>query len=205
MAGTQTDDPVDVTFRPGIQIGRLWGIPFVGLWIRALILIPHFIVLYVIGFVAVILSLVTWIPVLVSGRYPSWGYRWVGGYLRWSARLNAYLSFLTGAYPAFSLGTQPTDDIWVRIDEGQSINRLWGIPFVGLWVRSLILIPHFVILLVLGIVAGILALFSWIPVLLFGRQSSLVYTIVGGNLRWSTRVLAYLFLMTDRYPPFSLE
>jgi hypothetical protein len=37
-----------------------------------------------------------------------------------------------------------------------------------------------------------------------GRQADLIYTIVGGFYRWQLRTMAYLFMMVDRYPPFSL-
>ena len=40
--------------------------------------------------------------------------------------------------------------------------------------------------------------------LILGRQADVIYTIVGGFNRWYLRVLAYLMLMVDRYPPFSL-
>ena len=41
----------------------------------------------------------------------------------------------------------------------------------------------------LGIVVYILILFAWLPVLIYGRQADLVYNIVGGYLRWATRVV----------------
>ena len=44
--------------------------------------------------------------------------------------------------------------------------------------------------------------FSWIPVLVNGRQAEFVYTIIGGYLRLGTRVGGYVLLMTGRYPPF---
>jgi hypothetical protein len=71
-------------------------------------------------------------------------------------------------------------------------------------IRYLILVPHYIVLFFVGIVAWILIVFSWLPVLLLGRQARLVYTIVGGYLRWGFRVASYLMLLQDRYPPFSL-
>jgi hypothetical protein len=46
-----------------------------------------------------------------------------------------------------------------------------GIPFIGVLVRWIALIPHFLVLIVLGIVVGILVLFTWVPVLLNGRTA----------------------------------
>ena len=41
----------------------------------------------------------------------------------------------------------------VTIDAGEVQNRLWGIPFLGVAVRSILLIPHFLVILVLSIAA----------------------------------------------------
>ena len=98
----------------------------------------------------------------------------------------------------------PSDKVTVRFDEGVRINRLWGVPIIGILIRALILIPHYIVLWFLGILSGFLAVFAWVPVLFLGRQADLIYTIVGGYTRWTLRVSAYQMLMVDRYPPFSL-
>jgi hypothetical protein len=92
----------------------------------------------------------------------------------------------------------------VRFDEGVRINRLWGIPLLGWAIRAILLIPHFIVLWLISIVVVILIVFVWVPVLILGRQADVIYTVVGGFTRWWFRVLAYQFLMVDRYPPFSL-
>jgi hypothetical protein len=117
--------------------------------------------------------------------------------------VQAYLELLTPTYPPFSLSGE-SHPVTVRFDEGVRINRFWGIPIIGLMVRWIILIPHFIVLWFLAILAGVLVAFSWVPVLILGRQADVVYSIVGGFNRWWFRVLAYLMLMVDRYPPFSL-
>jgi hypothetical protein len=156
-----------------------------------------------VGIVAALLVLVTWIPVLLLGRFPGWGYRWIGGLMGWSTRVQAYLELLTPTYPPFSLSGEG-HPVTVRFDEGVRINRLWGIPVIGILVRGLILIPHYIVLSFLGILAWFLVGFAWVPVLVLGRQADVMYTIVGGYNRWYFRVLAYQLLMVDRYPPFSL-
>jgi hypothetical protein len=186
-----------------VRINRFWGIPVIGVLIRLMLLIPHLLLLVLVGIVAALLMLVTWIPVLLLGRFPGWGYRWIGGLMSWALRVQAYLLLLTPTYPPFSLSGEE-HPVTVRFDEGVRINRLWGIPFLGIWVRGLILIPHFVVLWFLAIVANFLAAFAWVPVLIQGRQADVVYTVVGGYNRWYLRVMAYLLLMVDRYPPFSL-
>jgi hypothetical protein len=195
--------PVNISFDRQAPINRLWGIPFIGAWVRWIVLIPHFLVLVLVVLVAAIMMLFSWLPVLILGRFPGWGYRWIGGLMGWSTRVQAYYQLLGAQYPPFSL--QPEGyPISVRFDEGVRINRLWGIPLLGWIVRAILLIPHYIVLFLIGIVVGILQIFTWVPVLFLGRQSDLIYTVVGGFMRWWFRVLSYQLLMVDRYPPFSL-
>jgi hypothetical protein len=194
---------VNVSYDREARINRLWGILWLGQTIRAILLIPHFIVLVLLVMVAAIQTLVTWVPVLLLGRFPGWGYRWIGGLMAYSIRMQAYFYLLTPTYPPFSLSGEEYP-ITIRFDEGVRINRLWGIPILGILVRGILLIPHFIVLWFLGILVGFLAIVLWIPVLFLGRQADLMYTLVGGTTRWWLRVVAYLMLMVDRYPPFSL-
>lgn len=195
--------PVNISYDRSARISRFWGIPVVGVLVRAILVLPHLLVLALISIVVAFQLLFTWIPVLILGRFPGWGYHWIGGYLGWYARVAAYVGLLTPTYPPFSR-SGADHPVRVRYDEGVRINRLWGIPVLGLMVRAILLIPHLVILWLLGFVSAILLVFNWIPVLLLGRQADIVYDVVGGTTRWWLRVYAYLLMMVDRYPPFSL-
>ena len=194
--------PVNVSYDREARINRLWGIPVIGQMVRAILLIPHILVMMLVAIVASIQILLAWIPVLLLGRFPGWGYRWIGGLLGYSLRVSAYALLMTSKYPPFSLSGED-HPVSVRFDEGVRINRLWGIPVIGQMVRAILLIPHLIILSFLAILTGFLMLVVWVPVLIFGRQADLIYTLVGGMYRWQLRVSAYLLLMVDRYPPFS--
>ena len=150
-------------------------------------------------------ALFTWIPVLFLGRQASWAYALLGGFLRWSIRVQTWGQLLSGTYPPFTGAEADGQHVRVRIDEEQRINRFWGIPLIGFLVRYIILIPHFVILAILGLVVWFLLWFAWIPVLINGRQADLIYSLVGGFVRWQARVGAYLMLLSGPYPPFRLD
>jgi hypothetical protein len=45
---------------------------------------------------------VTWIPVLLNGRFPQLGYDLVGGYLRLSIRLSMWTLLVPVPYPPIS-------------------------------------------------------------------------------------------------------
>lgn len=191
------------TFDEGVTMSRLWGIPLLGVAVRWFLLLPHYIVLALYGIVVALLQLVIWIPVLVHGRYPAWGYSIVGGFIRWNTRVGAYAMLAAAAYPPLSTGGR--HDVDVRWDESQSIARWAGIPLLGVWIRSILLIPHLIILYFLGIAVGFLSLLTWIPVLLTARYGDWAYRIIGGFIRWQNRTICYALLMTGPYPPFSLD
>lgn len=194
---------VNITYDREAPINRLWGIPIIGQLVRFILAIPHFIVLFLLAIMAALQFLVSWIPVLIFGHYPAWGYRWTGGMLAYSYRVGAYIMLMTPEYPPFALEAE-TYPVRVRYDEGVRITRFWGIPIIGYAIRAIILIPHFILLWLLSIVAWFLAFVVWVPVLLLGRQADIIYTIIGGLYRWQLRVYAYFLLMVDKYPPFSL-
>jgi hypothetical protein len=193
--------PIKVTFDRDQQINRLWGIPVVGMTIRWILLIPHFLIVWILGVVSGLSILVTWIPVLVSGRFPTWALDLYEMTYRWTVRISAYGLLMVGPYPPFSSDAPyPVD---VTIDSGRELNRLWGIPFLGIWLRSLLLIPHAIVVFILAIGMGFAFLVIWLPVLLNGRFPQLGYDLFGGYLRLSTRMSLWALLVPAPYPPIS--
>lgn len=60
------------------------------------------------------------------------------------------------------------------------VNRFWGVPLLGYWVRALVLIPHAIVLWFLALGVGFGILFAWIPDLFNGRMAQWGYDVVGG-------------------------
>jgi hypothetical protein len=57
---------------------------------------------------------------------------------------------------------------------------------------------------VLTLVAGILVFVAWFAILFTGRFPEGLYGFSVGVSRWYARLYAYLYLLVDEYPPFSL-
>jgi hypothetical protein len=57
----------------------------------------------------------------------------------------------------------------------------------------------------LGIALEVVVVISWFAALFSGRLPAWAHDAITGVLRWQTRVNAYLYLLTDVYPPFSLD
>ncbi len=85
--------------------------------------------------------------------------------------------------------------------EGRARQRRLTIAF-----RVFLALPHLVYLSVLGVVGILAAIVGWFCALVLGRLPSGIAALLGGIVQYSARVSAYAgFLLTDRYPPFSLR
>ena len=71
-------------------------------------------------------------------------------------------------------------------------------------VKWLLAIPHYLVLLLLGIGAYFAILFAALAILFTRRYPRGVFDFVLGVYRWGWRVASYVLLMNDRYPPFTL-
>jgi hypothetical protein len=72
--------------------------------VKWLLALPHYIALSVLGITVVFVTLLAWVVILVTGRYPRGLFDFVVGVGRWATRVWAYAFLLvTDAYPPFSL------------------------------------------------------------------------------------------------------
>jgi hypothetical protein len=83
---------------------------------------------------------------------------------------------------------------------GPAAQRRWTIA-----IRIILAIPHFLVLWVLSIALEVVVIISWFAALFSGRLPAWAHTFITGVLRWQTRAYAYVFLLTDVYPPFSFD
>ncbi|MCH8815857.1 MAG: DUF4389 domain-containing protein [Chloroflexi bacterium] len=151
------------------------------------------------GGIAVGLWLATVLMIVFRQVYPRWWFDFARELTRFSSRVTAYFILLTDKYPS----TVDEQSVHLEIDypdAKQDLNR-W-LPLV----KWLLAIPHYIVLLVLGILAVIAVMVAWFAILFTGRYPKGLFDFVVGVGRWSLRVQAYAFLLvTDRYPPFSMN
>jgi hypothetical protein len=210
MAGQYSDTvgsyPVRIEIPINDSPNRLYAVPILGIAIKAILLIPFMVAWYIVSAIVALASLVFWIPVLFTGAYPEAGYTLMGGFIRWISRLSSFVYGLSDKYPSFSFDDNLDNrGVTVSFARNHSSNRFWAIPIIGCLVKLVILIPHFLVLYVLGAVSALMLYVSWIPVLFTGRYPTWGSNLFGGTIRWTARVYAYLFGITDVYPPFSLS
>ena len=73
--------------------------------VKWLLAIPHYIVLFFLAIIALLVVIIAWFAILFTGRYPVSLFNFEVGVLRWSIRVFAYaFALVTDRYPPFSLG-----------------------------------------------------------------------------------------------------
>ncbi|MEZ5079438.1 MAG: DUF4389 domain-containing protein [Thermoleophilia bacterium] len=137
--------------------------------------------------------------VLFRRKYPRWWFDFELQLSRFTSRVSAYSALMSDRYPATD------DDQYVHLeldypDVERDLNR-W-LPLV----KWFLAIPHYIVLIVLSIGAFFATIFAWFAILFTGRYPRGLFDYVEGVMRWWLRVSAYAFLLiTDDYPPFSLQ
>jgi hypothetical protein len=151
------------------------------------------------GSLATGLSIATALLILFRQRYPRWWFDFVLELERFSARVGAYVFLLTDKYPS----TVDAQSVHLDIDYPdvkRDLNR-WMPLF-----KWFLAIPHYIVLIVLVLLAVCATIIAWFAILFTGRYPKGLFDFVVGVGRWSVRVDAYAFLLTtDKYPPFSLK
>ena len=71
--------------------------------------------------------------------------------------------------------------------------------------RIFLAIPQLIVLWLLGVAAGVITIIGWFGALFTGRLPVFAADFLTGYLRWLSRVYAYNYLLTDAYPPFTLD
>jgi hypothetical protein len=159
--------------------------------LRLFLVIPLFIFSYLLG-TGIILAV--WAAILVKRRIPRWLFDFQVAYNRWQLRVASYFLLLTDQYPPFE-GEYP-----IRY-EVQYPERLSRRKLV-IW-KFITSVPHFIVLAFLTLTLVAVVSLAWFAVLIAGRFPRGLHVYVAGILRWSARVQAYFFSLTDEFPPFS--
>lgn len=68
--------------------------------------------------------------------------------------------------------------------------------------RFIMVIPHLIWSAIYGIAAQVVAIVAWFAIVFTGRYPEGMYNFVAGYVRISTRLLGYMDLVTDVFPPF---
>ena len=170
-----------------------------------LLVIPHFIVLYVLSIVASVLVFVAWIVGVITGRIPEGIQGLIIATLRYSARVQTYMFFLREEYPPFNFDlefTDPGTDPRTRLDVVPAIENRSRLT---IFFRGILIIPHAIVYFFLLIALYVVSIIGWFAVIILGRWPAGLESFMIGFIRWTARFSGYYYLITDDYPPFGFE
>jgi len=184
---TQAPHPVRLRVDDDLKRSRLT------VFFRLLLVIPHFVWLYMWGLAFFGVVVFNWFATLFAGRTEDDVHSFLGRYVRYQTHINAYLLLIANPWPRFSgkPGTYPVD---LELDSPQRQNR-WATAF-----RLVLVIPAYVFSGVLNVVAQVIAIIGWFACLALGRMPKGMRDLVAYCLRYQAQTFAYLFLLTSRYP-----
>ncbi|MGW6980529.1 DUF4389 domain-containing protein [Streptomyces sp. NPDC054932] len=185
-------------------------------WFLAL---PHYLVLIVLHVAFLLVSVIAFFGILITGRYPRSLFEFNVGVMRWSTRVSYYSGTVLGTdeYPPFTLKDVP--DYPIRLDLAYPERLSRGLVLV----KWLLVIPQLLVIAVLvtsgwsalhyvedyspfssGLI-GLLSVVAVVTLMFTGRYPRALFDLLMGLVRWTLRVVVYATLMTDVYPPFRLD
>jgi Domain of unknown function (DUF4389) len=195
------------------------------LWlVKMFLAIPHYVVLAFLWIAFLITTVIAGLAILLTGRYPRSLFDFNVGVLRWNWRVGFYVYAALGTdrYPPFTLArTDYPADFDVAYPERLSRGLVL--------VKWLLAIPHLIIVI---LIVGDLLLYPWTVssgwtsgfqlaggysvlnllvvlagffLLITGRYPRGLFDLLVGINRWLYRVISYVALMHDEYPPFRLD
>lgn len=169
------------------------------IFVKWLLAIPHLLVLSLLSMVIYyIVWPISWLVILVTGKYPLGMWEFVVGYLRWQANTYAYISLQRDEYPPFSMDPRHYP-VQFEMEYPTHLSRLL------IFVKWLLILPTVILLVFLGMAAFFALFAAWFAILFTGRFPRGMFGFVTGTYRLSYRLSAYSLLLTDRFPGFSLD
>ncbi|MFJ6772838.1 DUF4389 domain-containing protein [Kitasatospora sp. NPDC091257] len=160
--------------------------------LRALLLIPQFVVVWVLSVVAFLVTVVGWFGALVLGRLPGFVADYLTVFIPYDTRVTAYMMLTVDRYPPFRFEV-PDYPVQVGLRPGE-LNRL------AVLFRIVLVIPAAI---VQGLVyAGwwTVSFVLWLVVLVLGRMPQPLYEATTAILRYRMRFASYLVMVSSAYP-----
>lgn len=186
-----SDYPVTYKQQPPERRNRLT------VFFRGLLVIPHYIWASLYGIAVCVVVLIAWFAIVFTGRWPRGLYDFTAGYLRFLGRLYAYNYLITDTYPPFDGGEHPEYPVQVIIAPPKERYSRVKTGF-----RFILAIPIIVIQYAFSLWLLVVSIAIWFVAVFTGRTSPELMEAMRMPMAYYVRSTAYLFLLTEDWPPF---
>jgi hypothetical protein len=172
--------------------------------VQWLFAVPHLLIVNVLGSLRNVLTLISFFTVLFTKRIPRPLFDTIAMIHRYEWRTISYALFLHEDFPPFDFQPAATDDgrephTAVTFTYPEELSR-WQPLY-----KWLLAVPHYIVLIGLTIASVFAIAFGFSAVLVTGKYPARARSFLVDAYRYSLRVQAYVGLLTDAYPPFSLR
>jgi ABC-type uncharacterized transport system YnjBCD permease subunit len=172
--------------------------------VQWLLAIPHLLIAYALSSLRSVLTFIAFFTVLFTRQIPRPLFDAIAMTFRYEWRATSYALFLHEDYPPFDF--QPTAD-----DDGADPHTIVTFAYpeeMSRWqplYKWLLAIPHYFVLFALSIAAAFVVVVGFFAVLFTGEYPEQLRDFLVAVYRYNLRVQAYVGLLTDQYPPFTLS
>lgn len=166
---------------------------------RLILAIPILIWVALYGIVAQLAVIAAWFVVVITAKFPEGLYRFIAGFVELEVQATAYTVLLTDPYPPFMPGAKPDYPVRMQFDRLPEYSRLKA------FFRWLLAIPIVFVRYVVNLLLEITAVAAWAVSVVLGRLPQGLFDPMVLATSYIARSDAYLFLLTETYPPFQDE
>jgi hypothetical protein len=163
-----------------------------GVLIRAVLVVPHYLVVFAWTLLALPVLAAGWVAALFRGQLPQRVHRFLAAYLQYSGQVAAWLGLLSARYPKpHRIREHP---FAIQVPEPQRQRRLVTL------LRIPLAVPAIVLASVFSVILSTVTIGVWFVALVLGRTTAGLLELGTFCLRYNLETSAYFFLLTPRYP-----
>jgi hypothetical protein len=167
---------------------------------RPILAIPWLIVAYVYVILAFFTHIFAWVALVIMGRYPHWLYTFNSGVVRYMTRFYAWAYLQTDVWPPFGIADDQSYPIRINIAPAAERQSRLKVFFRLILALPMLLVAYGVQYMRLGAIVV-----AWLTVVFRGYLPEGVNNAFTFANSFEARVLGYVALLTDDYPPIGVE
>jgi hypothetical protein len=182
---------------------KLYAFPFVGLFIKIIMLIPVFIMAWALSFAFLFFWIINPFVILFTGKYWHAAYEFNLTFFKYTTKILLFILGLTDKYPGFN--TEAHNSFELNFEKPKSPSTILALPFFGALIRIVLLIPYLIFQSVLQSGTRVALIISWFAILIKGKFPESLYEFESDAIRVSLASAAYITFLSDSYPSFSIS